>query len=201
IHCGQSVKYRKWYLIYTAGICGVLELTGWIGRLWSAFSPQSLTAFKVQASCLIFAPTTLLAVNFVILGQIIKRLGPDYSRLPPKKSTEFFVRYYKNAPIQERGIPAQKLNKNDVHGRLTPNIKWMLDGLLLSTVFFLVRSVYRVVELSDGWDGIVMRTQIYFNIMDGLMIALAMFTVNVFHPGRLLPVQEQRTLELDYMGV
>lgn len=38
-----------------------------------------------RASCLIFAPTTLLAVNFVILGQIIKRLGPAFSRLPPKR--------------------------------------------------------------------------------------------------------------------
>lgn len=45
----------------------------------------------LRASCLIFAPTTLLAVNFVILGQIIKRLGPDYSRLPPKKCKHSIV--------------------------------------------------------------------------------------------------------------
>lgn len=38
------------------------------------------------------------------------------------------------------------------------------------------------------------------DIMDGLMIALAMLTVNVFHPGRILTAEGQDT-ELHYIGV
>ena len=34
--------------------------------------------------CTIVAPTPLLAVNFVVLGEIITRLGTQYSRLSPK---------------------------------------------------------------------------------------------------------------------
>jgi hypothetical protein len=32
----------------------------------------------------ILAPTPLVAANFIILGKIIARLGPQYSRLSPK---------------------------------------------------------------------------------------------------------------------
>uniref|UniRef100_A0A8H7XW50 RTA1-domain-containing protein n=1 Tax=Psilocybe cubensis TaxID=181762 RepID=A0A8H7XW50_PSICU len=255
IHCVQAIKYRKWYLIYTAGVCGMLEFAGWIGRLWSAFSPQSMTAYKLQATCLVFAPTPLLAATFVIFGQIIKRLGPSFSRLQPKRfvfctcdvlalvvqgggggiaasatdnpsqidlgsrimlvgivvqlvviigfsvlAAEFLIRFYKNMPFQGRSDESmRKLLNTEVKSRMTPNIKLILYGVLLSTVFFLVRSIYRVIELSEGWEGPVMRTQMYFNIMDGLMIVLAMYTVNVFHPGRYLATDSKDT-ELQNIG-
>jgi RTA1 like protein len=33
---------------------------------------------------LVVAPTLLLAANFILLGRVINRLGPQYSRLTPK---------------------------------------------------------------------------------------------------------------------
>jgi len=64
--------------------------------------------------------------------------------------------------------------------------KMLIGGLILSTLTIFIRSVYRVVELSDGWGGRIIRTQVYFNVLDGGMITIAMYTLNVFHPGRLL---------------
>lgn len=65
-----------------------------------------------------------------------------------------------------------------------------------------IRSIYRTVELGDGWRGVVLRTQVYFSkflgglkllvseiptgVFDGAMVVLAMWTLNFFHPGWLL---------------
>lgn len=71
-------------------------------------------------------------------------------------------------------------------------------------------AIYRVIELSEGWEGPVITTEWYFStfsktrvtiarlqshlpispkdLFDGAMIALAMTVLNVFHPGYwLLP--------------
>lgn len=56
---------------------------------------------------------------------------------------------------------------------------WMLHGLLLSTVFILVRLAYRVAELSTGFGGKIMTTEVYFNVLDGAMVILTMVMLNI----------------------
>lgn len=46
--------------------------------------------------------------------------------------------------------------------------------------------MYRTIELVDGWDGRIIQTELYFNVMDGAMIVISMYCLNVLHPGRLL---------------
>jgi len=72
------------------------------------------------------------------------------------------------------------------HPAISNNYKQMLFGLILSTLVIFIRSVYRVIELADGWGGRIIHTERYFNVLDGAMIVIAMFTLNAFHPGRLL---------------
>jgi len=48
------------------------------------------------------------------------------------------------------------------------------------------RSVYRTIELADGWNGRIISTEWYFNVFDATPIVLAMVAINIFHPGRLL---------------
>ncbi|KDR68318.1 hypothetical protein GALMADRAFT_78795, partial [Galerina marginata CBS 339.88] len=90
VYAGQAARYRRLWLIPTAGLCGLIEILGWSGRLWSTFSPLLSTPFQIEITCTIVAPTPLLAANFVILGEIIKRLGSTYSRLSPKWYTIVF---------------------------------------------------------------------------------------------------------------
>jgi len=40
--------------------------------------------------------------------------------------------------------------------------------------------------LSDGWNGRIISTQVYFNVLDGAMVTLAIYTLNIAHPGLLL---------------
>lgn len=78
-------------------------------------------------------------------------------------------------------------------------------------ILMIYRTVYRVVEFVDGWGGKVNKTQWYFStspfatlalavwnpnqiltavVFDGIMISLAMLTLNAFHPGVFLRVSD-----------
>jgi hypothetical protein len=46
---------------------------------WSPFVPLFMGGYRAVA--LVVAPTPLVAANFILLGRIIRRLGPQYSRL------------------------------------------------------------------------------------------------------------------------
>ncbi|KAG9050034.1 hypothetical protein FS837_008014 [Tulasnella sp. UAMH 9824] len=72
--------------------------------------------------------------------------------------------------------------------RVTRNIGLMLLGLVIATVFIYVRSIYRTIELLDGWNGPIITNETLFNVLDGMQILLAMVTLNVLHPGWLIPI-------------
>ncbi|KAI0051445.1 RTA1-domain-containing protein [Auriscalpium vulgare] len=240
IHLGQMIRWRLWWLLPTVVLCGLLEIAGWSGRLWSSLNVDLRSPFMLQIVATIIAPTPLVAANFVLLGRIIRRLGPRYSRLGPKLYTtifltcdiialivqgggggiasgnsdsdarvggnimlggiifqlvaiicyaalaaEFLLRYVKDRPFERHNAPDQPRGRTDKH------MKILLGGMSLMTLFILIRSVYRTIELADGWNGKVISTQVLFNVFDGAMVTLAMYTLNICHPGCLLHPEEQ----------
>ncbi|KAJ7850858.1 RTA1 like protein-domain-containing protein [Mycena leptocephala] len=91
LHIGQAIHYRMWWLFLSAILAGILETVGWGGRLWSSKSPQIFEAYEIQIVCTVMGPTPLAAANFIVLGRIINRLGPVFSRLSPKLYTILFL--------------------------------------------------------------------------------------------------------------
>ncbi|KAL6303734.1 RTA1-domain-containing protein, partial [Sparassis latifolia] len=243
IHTVQAIYSRLWWLIVTASMCGILEILGWCGRLWSSINVDLLAPYIMQMTTTIIAPTPLIAANFVILGQIIRRLGPCYSRLSPMWYTtvfiscdivalviqavggataatavqnannpktggyimlagiafqfaaitfymvlasEFVIRCAYSKPLRATGMPLGDY-------RMDKKTKLMLLSLATSSIFIYFRSRYVLQELSNGWSGTIIHTQVYFNVFDGTMITLAMFTLNFLHPAFLLgPAQTWR---------
>ncbi|KAG8980886.1 hypothetical protein FRB95_009301 [Tulasnella sp. JGI-2019a] len=115
-------------------------------------------------------------------------------------SVEYFWRVYKEKPLRARQqdqdmnmslgtSTPNSFEKPDVRGldNLTPNVKTMVFGLIVATVLIYIRSIYRTAELLDGWGGPVITNQTLFDVLDGIPVFLAMVTLNVFHPGRLIP--------------
>ncbi|KAJ7607929.1 RTA1-domain-containing protein [Roridomyces roridus] len=249
LHVGQAIWFRLWWLLPTAALCGLGEVIGWSGRLWSSINPIADTPFLMQISSIIIAPTPLLAANFIILARVIQRLGTSYSRLTPKwytilflpcdiialvvqgvgggmasaadtldganqgahvmlggiifqlvviimfssLGTDFFLHYRNDRPVR----------KNDATGRrgvLTPQLKIMLLALAFSCVTLFIRSIYRIIELAGGWHGRIIHTEVYFNVLDGGMVTLAIWTMNFAHPGFFLVQRERRDLELEGKG-
>lgn len=70
----------------------------------------------------------------------------------------------------------------------------MILAMIISVVFIYIRSIYRVIELAQGWTGYVMTHEVFFIVLDGVMMIVAVGVFNVFHPGWLLPSDSSFTL-------
>ncbi|KAF8579280.1 RTA1 like protein [Ramaria rubella] len=260
IHLGQAFifKPRLYWLIPTTVMCGVGEVIGWSGRLWSSKNPENANAFLIQISTTIISPVFLTAALYTILGIIIDRVGPQYSRLRPKAylkifvsadvfalivqaaggglastantlaaantgadimvtgiflqmvamlcytflAAEFLTRLYLKRPLRVESNPEASLgSSSDEEGWKTgilsedflpPRISLMVLGLALSTILVFIRTFYRTVELLGGWHGRIIRTQIFFNLLDATPIVLALFTLNFLSPAFLLRTEENQ---------
>ncbi|KAJ7841200.1 RTA1-domain-containing protein [Mycena olivaceomarginata] len=241
LHIGQATYYRMWWLLPTACLCGLGELVGWSGRLWSSFSPSFSDPYMMQITSTIISPTPLIAVNFILLSWIVTRLGPCYARLTPIWYTILFLSCDILALVIQGAGGGIASSANTLSGaNLGANI--MLAGIVFQFAAIIAysalaadflrripcrpphtklkamiaaprilharplypvrypdtiqslcslcsmhpRSIYRIIELSTGWHGRIIETEVYFNVLDGGMVILAIFTINFAHPGRLL---------------
>jgi hypothetical protein len=55
--------------------------------------------------------------------------------------------------------------------------------LALSTVLVLIRSIYRLIEMSQGWSGELIEKQTLFFVLERVMVVLAVLLLNLWHPG------------------
>lgn len=67
--------------------------------------------------------------------------------------------------------------------RSTKKFVWFQYALSAAVVLILIRSVYRVAELREGFGGAIANDQVSFMILEGPMIFLAVLAVTVLHPG------------------
>ncbi|KAJ7645746.1 RTA-like protein, partial [Mycena rosella] len=81
IHTRRAVHCRRWWFLLTACASGIKEILSWSARLWSALSPSLFTPYEMQIFTTRIRPMPLAPANFIVLGKIITRLGPEYSRL------------------------------------------------------------------------------------------------------------------------
>ncbi|KAB5528985.1 putative sphingoid long-chain base transporter RSB1 [Coniochaeta sp. 2T2.1] len=75
----------------------------------------------------------------------------------------------------DQDVAAQKLRGSWL-------FKGFLAALAIATIGIFWRSVYRVAELSRGWDGPLMFKQNLFIGFEGIMVVVACLVLNVFHP-------------------
>jgi hypothetical protein len=72
---------------------------------------------------------------------------------------EFFVRFAYDRPIRhsyDGGVVTRRRE-------MDRNIGSMIFGVSAMTIFIIIRGIYRVVELSDGWNGVIISTQWLFS--------------------------------------
>ncbi|KAJ1311081.1 hypothetical protein OPQ81_009585 [Rhizoctonia solani] len=86
-------------------------------------------------------------------------------------AAEFLFRYYFDRPVR------QTVSSGSETTRPKPQhdnkITLMILGLLISTLFIYIRSIYRTIELLGGWTGPIITNQLYFNVLDGMPIVIA----------------------------
>ncbi|KAF9238947.1 RTA-like protein [Melanogaster broomeanus] len=105
-------------------------------------------------------------------------------------ASEFLYRYAYDQPFK---VSANDQERHQALSRglgMDKRMKFALYAMGFSTTCLFIRAVYRTIELTDGWNGRIIATELYFNVLDGGMVTLAIFTLNIFHPGYLiLPLQ------------
>ncbi|KAJ7835394.1 RTA1 like protein-domain-containing protein [Mycena leptocephala] len=246
IHAGQATYYRMWWLFPTACLCGVGELIGWSGRLWSAYNVDASDPFMMQISATIISPTPLIAVNFILLSRIVEYLGPCYSRISALWYTIVFVTcdvvalviqgagggIAASAPDGDRtqatmgtnimlagiafqffaictytlcGLEYLRWYTRDlpVCGQsplgtakvtFTPRIRLMISAFGFSTLVLFIRSPAAGTAQSFS--------QVYFLVFDGGMVTLAIYTMNIAHPGYLLgPILREKNVEKEVESI
>ncbi|GAQ08722.1 sphingoid long-chain base transporter RSB1 [Aspergillus lentulus] len=87
---------------------------------------------------------------------------------------DFAWRVYKNP---------DKLEESMYHVRKTLKWKAFLIGLTVATLAIFVRSVFRVAELREGFDGPLANDEVTFMILEGAMMVIATLCLTVLHPG------------------
>ncbi|KAK3172820.1 hypothetical protein OEA41_006145 [Lepraria neglecta] len=81
--------------------------------------------------------------------------------------------------------PAASARANKVFA-YNKGLKLCFGALALSYTAIMVRCVYRVIELSNGWGSTLMKNQIDFVALEGAMIVVAVISINALYPGKYL---------------
>ncbi|KAH7244561.1 RTA1 like protein-domain-containing protein [Fusarium redolens] len=63
----------------------------------------------------------------------------------------------------------------------------ILSSMTLSLLCIYLRSIYRTIELSQGWTGYLITHERYFITLDGAMMVIAVGVFNFIHPATFLP--------------
>ena len=89
-----------------------------------------------------------------------------------------------NTLRRHRALGAAAFDQNPLLVRIRNSIKFrgFLAALAVATLTIFWRCVYRVAELSRGWDGPLMKRQDLFIGFEGVMIVVACLVLNFFHP-------------------
>ncbi|KAJ7859311.1 RTA1 like protein-domain-containing protein [Mycena olivaceomarginata] len=121
-------------------------------------------------------------------------------------ASEFFLRYFTDRPVGGKeavyhsvssGSVGSKSKTTGGRGEFDRNMRIMVFALAFNTTCLLIRAIYRTIELLDGFSGPIISTERYFNILDGGMITLAIFTLNFAHPGMYLITQDKVDSEIE----
>lgn len=67
--------------------------------------------------------------------------------------------------------------------RNSVKFKLFLFSLFIATTAVLIRSIFRVIEMAQGWEGELMGNETMFFVLEGVMVAVAVVALTVFHPG------------------
>lgn len=70
--------------------------------------------------------------------------------------------------------------------RFTLKLKLMVGATTLSVALIFLRSIYRTIELLQGWHGYLITHERFFVGLDGVPMVLCVVVFNVLHPGWLL---------------
>lgn len=136
-HVFFAARHRLWWIFPSIVLAGAGEIVGWIARTASSYDPTIRNDYIIQSTCLVLAPTPLLASIFVIFGRLTQCIGSSYGRLTPRLYSRIFLTCDIIALlIQGSGGGIAASANNTSSQKLGSNI--MLVGIIFQTVAMVV---------------------------------------------------------------
>ncbi|QGA13175.1 hypothetical protein EYB26_000822 [Talaromyces marneffei] len=171
---------------FTAGIYVLLgRLIQILGRSSSILSPSLY--LWIFSACDIISLVIQAVGGGMASGQAGK-IGGD-----TKPGTDIMVAgiIFQLVSITVFAVSAVDFLRRVLKQRLLQSVQGSVTPLLLAMVFSIVliyiRSIYRVVELVQGWSGYLITHEAYFIALDGSMMVPAVAIFNIVHPGSFMP--------------
>lgn len=97
-------------------------------------------------------------------------------------TTDFLWRVHKG--VRNPNVVDSRANDPEIIAiRESPKMKYFVIATYVAFGFVFTRSVYRVVELAEGWYGNLLQHEAYLLVLDGLMMLIAITILTVFYPG------------------
>jgi hypothetical protein len=69
---------------------------------------------------------------------------------------------------------------------LSAKTKILLVATTISIIMIYIRSIYRTIELLQGWNGYLITHEAFFIVLDGSMMVVCVGIFNIVHPGWFL---------------
>ncbi|KAF1985538.1 hypothetical protein K402DRAFT_446964 [Aulographum hederae CBS 113979] len=211
-HVVQAWQHRRrkqipW--LWTFVIGALYECIGWGGRLGAHYCAYSKVLFEMQISSLIGAPAFTQLGIYALTYIFASLLGPSCSPLPIKPKIYLWTFLTIDLTCLILQAIGTKIMYGSIlfqlvftclfgilflvvvfRGRATVRNCQPLQTLVFATTFaiacMVARGVYRGLELSEGWNGELIRTENYFIGLDGALMAAAVIVFNICNPGTLL---------------
>ncbi|WFD30286.1 hypothetical protein MSPP1_001303 [Malassezia sp. CBS 17886] len=207
-HIVQWLMYRQWWLVILP-IGTLAELSGYALRIHDHFNPHLRDYYVAMMCLLIITPCLFAAVHFTCAGRLGTMFPRELSIVRPVFIMPFFVTLdVVSLVIQAIGAAtAGTADSGPLVGYVTFNICFLsfwyrartrrpelirkyepfMYAIFFSSVAIILRSIYRVIEMGFGWDGVINNTEWALCTFDGALVLISVFILNLYYPGRYLP--------------
>ncbi|KAJ0125392.1 Protein RTM1 [Diaporthe amygdali] len=114
-----------------------------------------------------------LGENVIIVGLLIQLIG--------------FALFISVTAIFHRRVAQDTRGRRLRHAVSWAKVLWILYGV---SVLILIRSLFRVIEYIQGYDGYLQTTEVFLYIFDAALMFLVTFILAAFHPSAVMTVDE-----------
>ena len=189
-YSANTLAFSKAPCFFTAGCYVVL------GRLIPILGPKS-SPLSHKRYLLIFSTCDLLSI-------IIQAIGGGYASAQDKKvngdtkpGTNIMIGgiLFQMASITVFGALFSYILFRTRNVRLSKGLRLTIAATAFAVVLIYIRSVYRTMELLQGWKGFLITHEQYFVAFDGSMMAAAVIVFNIINPAWLLVPPEPTDTE------
>lgn len=108
---------------------------------------------------------------------------------------DFVYHYLQRKPVRQfrfrKTQPDAAIPTDSVSPSAEKKAKILISAIIASTVLVYIRSIYRDIELLDGWNGSIIENQTLFDVLDAVMVLIATALFTVFHPMFFWPKQDE----------